>query len=1011
MAVPRALFWELLAEEDLPAFAGSSWYDIVPLKDGDVLVFECAGAASQMRRFISATACWSEAEDLPLAVNAVVRSPAAAEKVCILHCPLHWGSDHRYEVYSMDTATDSDPTPEPLFLSATNKAGRSKLVEAGIAPKKRHGFSLAPFQSSLYFLCGLQHFPGDTTGSFVYCFSLEERVWTEVEYEGSFPATKPGCAYSGCRFGQSCVVYDQKAWIFGGCVAGPDGGVEPTNGLFSFDLQEHRWEEVGKMSPEKPPVMTGHYAMAFDGQIFVFGGDYGTQNVHSYNMAQSQWSLLPPLLLGPRPSDGRVVYSLEGTGVVAYQQGAPHDGDQHYLEHCLFKVPRELLSHGAESTSRDTRGLSELDFLGDEASADAEFVIDGTKVPVHRAVLKRFAPALARLFGEGIHRVYLHRMKTPTLQLLLQHIYSRFMLPVAPPEAESMLELAQHFELKPLVRQCTESIVIDSSNVRYFLAFASQANPPLETLNQKCIEYLTSHPDQLSPTKGRGGPPEAQERPVENSQNLQQHLHQHLQQLQQLSQNSAATPSSGNVQNLPSTPHFRFASRGTQPAQMAQRSLMHIQLPAATVQTQREATMQAPLRNSQAHGSMPPSQTHYRPAPAQPGLPYPAQAHAIGDYMRVTDMFQRLAAHEEVVEEETCASYVAQVLAALVHCHSCGAYHHELRPGSVFLTSRQPDARVLLSDVGVLDALEGGSKNGAEADLQGVGLLALALLLGLTPSQAEDVERHLDDPDLWTPRSQEAFDFVKLLLVEDVPCTAALALQHPWLRNILLRPGLASAGLAREDALSRLTCYLLVLLLIPVEMAHRDLERLLADFQRMDEDGDGLLSTRLALRLLALRGVRNGEVAVAVADARGCGVLDFSAMAAAALMADLLPEGGAARVDDILACLQKLFFEAYATDDDGAVAERSHVAEKVSNSVGNLLRRHGDVSFNEILLAFDEEIDQENLATRLTEASGRGTRLALFESGFLAKEEPGSWFTNLFRTCVQPPQRREIVRC
>ena len=92
------------------------------------------------------------------------------------------------------------------------------------------------------------------------------------------------------------------------------------------------------------------------------------------------------------------------------------------------------------------------------------------------------------------------------------------------------------------------------------------------------------------------------------------------------------------------------------------------------------------------------------------------------------------------------------------------------------------------------------------------------------------MERHLDDPDLWTPRSQEAFatwphvrlpsedasdsltslspivgpclgfdevslprsagkrpksgaiaqDFVKLLLVEDVPCTAALALQHPW---------------------------------------------------------------------------------------------------------------------------------------------------------------------------------------------------------------------------------------
>ena len=39
-----------------------------------------------------------------------------------------------------------------------------------------------------------------------------------------------------------------------------------------------------------------------------------------YNILQSKWSQLPPLLLGPRPSDGRVVYGLETTGVVAYQQ-------------------------------------------------------------------------------------------------------------------------------------------------------------------------------------------------------------------------------------------------------------------------------------------------------------------------------------------------------------------------------------------------------------------------------------------------------------------------------------------------------------------------------------------------------------------------------------------------------------------------------------------------------------------------------------------------------------------
>lgn len=533
----RTLFWDLILEEDLPDALGSQpgasrWYEIVPVKDGDVLVFESAGGTSQFRRFVAAKSSWNEAEELPLlSVNAAVQSPANPEKVCILHCPLLWGSDHRYEVYSMDAAPDSDPAPEPLFVSATNNdKARSKLVEAGIAPKKRHGFSLAPCGSSLFFLCGLQHFPGDTTGSFVYCFSLEERVWTEVEYEGTFPATNPGRPYSGCRFGQSCVVYNRHAWIFGGFVASEDGGVEPTNSLFSFDLEDHRWEEVTKMSPEKPPVMSGHHAVAFDDQTFIFGGDEGAQNAYCYNMVQSHWSQLPPLLLGPRPSDGRVVYGLETSGVVAYQQGPSHDGEPNFMDHGIFKVSREQLNRAMDGSSQfDRRVVTELDlFLLDEASADAEFMVemDGTKVPVHRAVLKRFAPALARLFGDGVPTVKLPQVKTRTLQLLLQQIYSRFTADLPPQEAEALLKLAQRFELQPLLRLCQDSIVIDAHNVHDFLRFASQVNTPLDILSQKCIEYLTSHPEQLSltrsPVRDRMPSMQIDMQPVESSQNLQQ---------------------------------------------------------------------------------------------------------------------------------------------------------------------------------------------------------------------------------------------------------------------------------------------------------------------------------------------------------------------------------------------------------------------------------------------------------------------------------------------------------
>lgn len=79
-----------------PQPGASRWYEIVPLKD-DLLVFECAGGDSQFRRFSAATSSWNEVEELSLTVHAAVQSPLNLEKVCVIHCPLRWGSDHRYE--------------------------------------------------------------------------------------------------------------------------------------------------------------------------------------------------------------------------------------------------------------------------------------------------------------------------------------------------------------------------------------------------------------------------------------------------------------------------------------------------------------------------------------------------------------------------------------------------------------------------------------------------------------------------------------------------------------------------------------------------------------------------------------------------------------------------------------------------------------------------------------------------------------------------------------------------
>lgn len=118
-------------------------------------------------------------------------------------------------------------------------------------------------------------------------------------------------------------------------------------------------------------------------------------------------------------------------------------------------------------------------------------------------VLQRFSPALARACRETTQRpVQLRNVSHAAFHLVLEHIYSRFTKPLVPVDAEILLQAAHQFELKTLVRRCQQSIVIDALNVRHFLTVALATKPPLELLNQKCIEYLISHPEHQTLLKG-----------------------------------------------------------------------------------------------------------------------------------------------------------------------------------------------------------------------------------------------------------------------------------------------------------------------------------------------------------------------------------------------------------------------------------------------------------------------------------------------------------------------------
>ncbi|CAE7457317.1 CPK13 [Symbiodinium microadriaticum] len=278
----------------------------------------------------------------------------------------------------------------------------------------------------------------------------------------------------------------------------------------------------------------------------------------------------------------------------------------------------------------------------------------------------------------------------------------------------------------------------------------------------------------------------------------------------------------------------------------------------------------------------------------------------------------------------------------------------------------------------------------------------------MSPPSLEDGS--LESSELWEGRSEEAKEFVQFLCSDT---TAAAALLHPWLRNVLLRPGMSAEQL-EDDARERMACCVVALLLIPTEMAQRDAESLLQDFNSFDQDDDGLIALVSAQKIMEKRGTRQAaaEAALAVADVRGAGVLDFSAMAAAAFLGDLVPRNGAARFVDLKSRLQALFFEAYGDEEEEGRVLQSDLRSSVVNSVGEILHVHGNVRFDELLSAFaEEEIDKDELLPPLAKAAGIGTSNSLFEFGFMAHEE-SSWLLKLLHTCgAGSSQRRRVYSC
>ena len=151
-------------------------------------------------------------------------------------------------------------------------------------PRSAHG--AAVYEGKLYIFAG---YDGNARLNDMWRISLvggEPQMWEEVHYTGESP---PTC----CNF--PVAVARDSMYVFSG-----QSGAKITNSLFQFNFKTHVWtrisnEHILRGAPSPPNRRYGHTMVAFDRQLYVFGGaadNILSNDLHCYDLDTQTWSLV-----------------------------------------------------------------------------------------------------------------------------------------------------------------------------------------------------------------------------------------------------------------------------------------------------------------------------------------------------------------------------------------------------------------------------------------------------------------------------------------------------------------------------------------------------------------------------------------------------------------------------------------------------------------------------------------------------------------------------------------------
>lgn len=411
----------------------------------------------------------------------------------------------------------------------------------------------------------------------------------------------------------------------------------------------------------------------------------------------------------------------------------------------------------------------------------------------------------------------------------------------------------------------------------------------------------------------------------------------------------------------------------------------------------------------------------------------------------ISDWVERLM-DGYVVQEQTVAAYIRQVIMATVHSSSAHICHGALLPSSLWLSSKMPDAIVKVADFGLAAILDpdntiaqrnksaytapeivSGESGYADtsSDMFSIGAITHALLIGRAPGHSRSKEAMFSscfvmgggDAQLWSERSTGSYDFVQQLLAPwDERLTAARALQHPWLKGAQPVCIAAVDESNQKGIQQRQLCYSLAVLLIPNMIPYRDFEQLQSNFDQHDVDSDGFAPRHIIQRILRGRcAVKEAvDAAIKIADVHKSDVLDICGAAVADLIAREFfaagPTGqplvGPFTAADLAPRMLKRFMEVFGGRQPSVTL--SSLRSRLKTATANEVESHAGVNYDQILSGFPQSgnIDAQMLQSLLLANAGRGTPTGSGEVQLAKQEEPfdalRASLTNFLRGCGLP---------